>query len=139
MSKIRPKAVCLFRHKGKVLLVDAFEPERQERFLIPVGGGVEFGEHSKDAAVRETLEEINGTAINLNLLTTIENIFLFDGEVGHEVVFVYEGDLVEQALYEAEVIHGDENGNPLIARWYAIEWLREGHVPVYPEGILEML
>lgn len=139
MAKIRPKAICIFRHGGKVLLVDSFDPERHGRFLIPVGGGVEFGEYSKDAAARETLEEIQGTAINLKLLTIIENIFTFNGGAGHEVVFVYEGDLVEQELYTAEEIHGDENGNLLIARWYAIDWLKEGHLPVYPDGILEIL
>lgn len=138
MSQIRPKAICIFRHKERTLLVEAFEPERQERFLIPVGGGVDFGEHSKDAAIRETAEEIGGTAINLKLLRIIENIFSFDGGAGHEIVFVYEGDLAEQELYGQEVIHGDENGNPLIARWYSIDWLKEGHLSVYPDGILEL-
>ena len=139
MSKIRPKAICIFRHAGKTLLVEAFEPGRQERFLIPVGGGVEFGEYSKDAAARETLEEIGGTAINLRHLCTIENIFSFDGETGHEIDFVYEGDLVEKELYEQEAIHGDENGNPLVARWFAIDWLKEGHLPIYPEGLIDLL
>lgn len=139
MSKIRPKAICIFRHEDRALLVEAFEPEQQERFLIPVGGGIDFGEHSKDAAVRETFEEIGGTAINLKLLRIVENIFSFDGEIGHEIVFVYEGDLVEQELYKAEVIYGDENGNPLIAKWYEISWLKEGHLPIYPEGIIELL
>ena len=140
MSNIRAKAVCLFRRDNKVLLSEGVNPEKREDFLIPVGGGVEFGEHSQDAAIRETLEEIGAVAINLRLLGISENIFSFDGKPGHEIVFVYEGDLEDQSLYDMEEIQGiEDNGWKFMCRWVDIKWLREGHVPFYPDGIIDML
>ena len=36
-------------------------------------------------------------------LFTLENIFTFNGEPGHEIVMVYDGRLVDEKLHEQEV------------------------------------
>lgn len=43
MSSIRAKSVCLFRHNGRILLAEGYDPGKDEHYYIPVGGGVEFG------------------------------------------------------------------------------------------------
>jgi len=145
MEKIRAKAVCLFRRDGKILLAELFKlkgqpSEKPEPFVIPVGGGVEFGEHSKDAAIRETLEEISAVVLNIRLLGVVENIFSYDGRPHHEIVFVYEGDLEDETLYELEVVPGiEDNGQTFTCRWFDIKWLREGHISFSPAGIIDML
>ena len=58
MSSIRAKAVCLFRRDSQILLSEGYDPAKDEKYLIPVGGGIEFGEKAEEAAIRETLEEI---------------------------------------------------------------------------------
>ena len=64
------------------------EPSSFHRML---GGSVEFGERSVDAAVREMREELGIELIEPRLLGALENVYKFRGEPGHEVVFVYTG------------------------------------------------
>ena len=59
MKNIRAKSVCVFRHQHKVLLTECFDPAKNQHYLMPIGGGVDFGEKSSDAAIREVREEIN--------------------------------------------------------------------------------
>lgn len=140
MSGIRAKAVCLFRRGSEVLLANGYEPKRDEVSLIPVGGGVEFGEYSIDAAARETFEEINVVAINLHLLGVVENMFEFDGRPMHEIVFIYQGDFEDESLYRQSEFKGvEDNGWEFPCKWYEIAWLREGHLPFYPTGIIDLL
>jgi len=47
MRKIRAKSVCLFRHQGKVLLAEAYDSVKDQHFVMPIGGGIEFGETSE--------------------------------------------------------------------------------------------
>lgn len=65
-------------------------PHGHHRFI---GGGVELGETHRDAIVREVDEELGATIHDLTYLTAVENIFEIDGELGHEVVFLYAGRL----------------------------------------------
>ena len=140
VSQIRTKAVCVFRHNGKLLLSEGYDPTKKERFLIPVGGGVEFGEKSADAVLREIQEEISADVHNLRLLGIVENFFTFDSIRGHEVVFIYEADFLERSFYERETIEGIEsNGQALVVRWFAENDIRNADVPVYPDGIVEMV
>ncbi|MBC6905907.1 hypothetical protein DWB84_10605 [Saccharophagus sp. K07] len=51
MTKIRAKSVCVFRHQNKILLTEGYDPTKNEHYLIPLGGGIEFGETSERAAI----------------------------------------------------------------------------------------
>lgn len=61
--------------------------------------GVEFGETSRQAIVREVQEELSGEITDLRLLGVLENRFTFDGEDGHEIVFVYDGRFADEFMY----------------------------------------
>ena len=76
---LRIKAVCVFRHKDRILAIDAFDPTKKERFWVPIGGRVEFGETSRDAIAREVREELSAEVRDLRLLGVLENIFTYDG------------------------------------------------------------
>ena len=104
MSHIRPLAICIFRHNDEILVSEERDPSKGETFYRPLGGGIEFGEHSVETIHRELMEEIGAEVKALVYLGTLENIFTFNGEPGHEIVQVYDGVLVESGLYEQAVI-----------------------------------
>ena len=93
MNQIRPLAICVFRHGGRILVAEAYDPVKQETFYRPLGGGIEFGEFSEQTIHRELLEEIGADVCELKYLGTLENIFVFNGIAGHEIVQVYDGTL----------------------------------------------
>lgn len=141
MSKsIRVKAVCLCRHDRKILLAEGYDPTKDEHYLMPIGGGVEFGELAEQAAIREVREEIGADVFGLRLLGVSENRFMFDGVPGHEVVFVFEGKLEDSELMNREYFKGIEtNGVEFTVRWVREDYVINGSIPVYPDGILSML
>ncbi len=111
MPHIRPLVICLFRHNGKILVSEERDPTKDEIFYRPLGGGIEFGEHSTEALHRELMEEIGAEVKDLVYLGTLENIYIFDGEPGHEIVQVYDGALTDSGLYEQAVISGIRSGS----------------------------
>lgn len=77
--RIRNIAICVFHHQGKIL-VNAFpDPVKQQTLFRPLGGGIEFGERSADAIVREIREELNLPIRNVRLLGTLESLFTYLG------------------------------------------------------------
>jgi 8-oxo-dGTP pyrophosphatase MutT (NUDIX family) len=141
MPYIRPLVICLFRHNGKILVSEERDPAKDETFYRPLGGGIEFGEHSAEALRREVMEEIGAEVKDLFYLGTLENIFTFNGEPGHEIVQVYDGALVESWLYEQAVILGHEADVNLSMKviWKSLEEFGSGESILYPEGLLELL
>jgi 8-oxo-dGTP pyrophosphatase MutT (NUDIX family) len=141
MPHIRPIVICLFRHNGKILVSKEHDPTKNEIFYRPLGGGIEFGEHSEDALRREMMEEIGAEVKDLVYLGTLENIFTFDGEPGHEIVQVYDGALTDSGLYEQAVISGYEAEVNLSMKvmWKTLDEFGPGKDILYPDGLLEML
>ncbi len=134
---LRVKTVCLFLHRGRLLALEAFDPTKQQAFRVPVGGRVEFGERTIDAIEREIVEELSTGVTDLRLLGVLENLFTFDGGQGHEIVFVYDGRFTDPSMYEKPEVAGVENGRPFAAHW--IDPLDTGDVPLYPDGLIELL
>lgn len=140
MSDIRAKAVCLFRRDGKILLSEGYDPSKEEKYLIPIGGGIEFGEKAEEAARRETYEEIGAKIYDLTLLGIIENIFTFDRQEGHEIVFIYEAKLEDEALYDKpEMVGVETNGDRFLVKWFNEEEIISNIIPFYPDGIIEFI
>lgn len=141
-KKIRPLAICVFRHNNRILVAEGYDTVKNEYFYRPLGGAIEFGEPSIDTICRELMEEIN-VVVNretLRYLGAVENIFTFNGIPGHEIVLIYDGALIEPGLYEQNVILGkDTNGEDIRAVWKDLNEFREGKFILYPTGLIEML
>ena len=117
-------------------LPKAYDPNKDEYFFRPIGGGIEFGETSVQAIEREVLEEIQQQIAQPKLLAVLENLFTFDDQQGHEIVFVYDAEFVDSALYKEAEIQGHEtNGFTYIAQWLSREQIEFSQSPVYPKGI----
>jgi ADP-ribose pyrophosphatase YjhB (NUDIX family) len=110
MSQIRPIAICVFLKNNKILVAEGYDPVKLETFYRPLGGGIEFGESSKETIRREIMEEINVEVDqeSLRYLGAVENIFIFNGSPGHEIVLVYDGVLQESGLYEQAESKGEK-------------------------------
>ncbi len=141
-NRIRPLAICVFRHNDHILVAEGYDSIKQQTFYRPLGGGIEFGESSVETICRELLEEVNAQVDvkSLKYLGTLENIFTFNGIPGHEIVMIYDGELVDSGLYEQAVMKGQEaNGEAIRAMWKALDDFRSGKLILYPTGLLELL
>jgi 8-oxo-dGTP pyrophosphatase MutT (NUDIX family) len=74
--------------------------------LIPVGGGIDFGETSEQAVRREVKEEINADIQDLKLLGLVENLFTCSGIEGHEIIFIYEANFADQQFFLGKKLRG---------------------------------
>lgn len=141
-SRIRPIAICLFREGQRILVSEGFDPVKQSHFCRPLGGGIEFGESSEAAIAREILEETGQAIQNIQLLGVLENRFVYDGKPGHEIVFVYDAEFVDRALYEQGEVawcEHDDGRSPAIARWQSLEELQVSQRQLVPEALIQWL
>jgi 8-oxo-dGTP pyrophosphatase MutT (NUDIX family) len=141
-GQIRPIVICVFSHNGRILVAEGFDPLKQQLFYRPLGGAIEFGEYSREALVRELREEIQAEITNLRYLATLENIFIFNGQRGHEIVQVYDADFVDPSFYTQERLEGYEieMGEPFQIVWKSLADLKANPAePLYPNGLLDLL
>lgn len=97
-----------------------------------IGGSVEVGETHRDAVLREVGEELGATVERLTYLGVAENIFPLNGQLGHEIVFLYAGYLdPEPAPTGATLIETDGAVVPVVWRPFADD---DVQVPLYPRG-----
>jgi ADP-ribose pyrophosphatase YjhB (NUDIX family) len=137
---VRPLAIVVVRHPdGRVLVAPGFDHVKGQRFYRPLGGEVEFGERAEEAARREIHEEIGAEVEDLRLLATFENIYVYRGRPGHELIWCFEGRLADRGLYEQDEIMAEEGEAAFVVQWVPLDTFRSGETPLYPEGLLELL
>ena len=137
---IRAVAICVFRQGDRILVARGTDPVTDESFHRPLGGGVEFGEHSVDALRREMDEELGTTIESPRLLGILENVFEYAGRPRHEIVFVYDARLSNPSWYERAELPVTESGHGWrAARWIPIAELSSGQELLVPEGLLALL
>jgi 8-oxo-dGTP pyrophosphatase MutT (NUDIX family) len=139
-GKVRAIAICVLQRKEAIFVFEGYDTLKGETFYRPLGGTIEFGEHSAQAVRRELREEIGAELTNLRYLGALENIFIHEGQTGHEIVLVYAADFADASLYERALVMGQEDdGAPFKALWVPLADFAEGKFPLYPDGLLEML
>ena len=139
-GRIRPKALCVVRRAGKLLVFEGFDTVRGDHCYRLLGGAIEFGERSKATAAREMAEELNAEVHNLLWLGMLESIFILEGARGHEIVMLYEGEFVDEAMYNRNPIWGREgDGSPIKAVWMPMDYFKTGTGRLVPEGLLQLL
>lgn len=140
-NRIRPLAICVFRKDDRILVAEGYDAVKRQTFYRPLGGAIEFGERSEDTIRRELMEEIGVEVGELKYLGTLENIFVFNGEPGHEIVMVYDGVLTDSGLYEQAEVEGNEaeGGESFKAVWKDLDEFGVGKSILYPTGLTELL
>ena len=138
---IRPISICLFRNGNKILVSTSFDSIKQDYFCRPLGGGIEFGESSQEAMRREIREELALEVENLKLIEVIENIFIYEGTQGHEVVFVYDAEFVDKSWYDKEVLTYYESSitTKFTASWLSLADMKHQNIRLVPEGLTSLL
>ena len=137
MASIRVLAICVFRHRQKILVARGFDAVKGEWFLRPVGGAVEFGETAVDGLRREVREELGAEIQDPVRLGVLENCFTYSGEPGHEIVFVYDAGFEDRDLYARPELPLNEPIWDGAARWIDLDFLPDE--PLYPDGLLQLL
>lgn len=141
-QRIRTKALCVFRNGDKILVYERYDPTKGKRFYRPIGGGIDFGELSRKAMVREVREELSADVTDVRFLGVLENVFTYVGRPGHEILLMYDARFEDESFYERASLEAyEENGERHFeAEWKSLEYFRSaGSPPLYPNGLLELL
>ncbi|MGZ4107056.1 MAG: NUDIX hydrolase [Tumebacillaceae bacterium] len=138
-----PRAVALgiVEREGKILLevINGKHEQGTGTYYRPPGGGIEHGETSREAIVREFQEELQADVINPQLLGVLENVFRVEETVGHEVVFMYRVEFADQALYQREIHALNDGDVQAEAVWVPVEEFWNGNKILYPRGLADLL
>jgi ADP-ribose pyrophosphatase YjhB (NUDIX family) len=105
----------------------------------PLGGTIEFGERAADALKREFAEELGVTLEEPTLLCVLESLYRHHDTPGHEIVFVFEARLADEAAYGKDRFTFDDGGVRNEVRWVASARFRAGQEQLFPAGMLELL
>jgi 8-oxo-dGTP pyrophosphatase MutT (NUDIX family) len=140
-TRIRPIAICLFRNGNRILVSEGFDTVKQNYFYRPLGGGIEYGESSKAAVAREIREELGVEIENVQLLDVLENIFIYEGQQGHEIVFVFDAEFADKSLYKLDEIDGfEQEANVRFkAIWKSLNEIEKSGARLVPEDLAKLL
>ena len=137
----RPCAFVFLRSADRIL-VSEMKDELEGTFYRPPGGGIEFTEHSRDAAIRELHEEfdLELEVDDLRLLGVIENSFEFRAVPHHEICFVYEARVNDATLNQLDGVHVRELAptDTEVARVFELKDVLALE-PLYPDGVKGLL
>ncbi len=141
-ARIRPLAICVFRRDDKIFVARGYDSHKGETFYRPIGGKIEFGERSSETVIREVREEIGVEVTDLAYLGALENIFSFEEQPGHEILFIYDGEFRDPAMNrdDLEIIGRDDGEILYEGSWKPLDFFRGDEAPpLYPRGLLELL
>ncbi len=119
-EKIKVKTLCIFHHEGRILASREINKVTSKVFYRLLGGGLDFFEKGEVGIRREIEEELHSEIENLQFIEVIENIFSHEDWRGHEIIFLYSGDLVRKELYEQQIITIEEETYQFEAEWIAV-------------------
>lgn len=137
--RIRALALCVFHHQGKILVHRFDDPVTGQTLFRPVGGGIEFGETSAQAIVREVQEELDQAIDHLHLVGTLESLFTYNNTPGHEIVQVYDGQFRDQRLYQMAYLTGHESDGMAFQVTWQDSSAFTASAPLVPEGLYPLL
>ena len=139
-QRIRVLALCIFSHRGNILAFEGYDSQKNKSFYRPLGGAVEFGEPVEAAMRREIREEMGEEITHLRQLGVLENLFTYEGEQGHEIVFVFDADFKHKSVYTRKDLKASEDdGMQFKLRWLQISGLTQLKYPLYPDGITQLI
>jgi 8-oxo-dGTP pyrophosphatase MutT (NUDIX family) len=138
-TTIRAIAIVVVWREDQLLVSEGFDRMKRTPYYRPLGGGIEPGERSHEAAAREMREEVGFDVVDLTLLGVLENLFVVDVKPGHEIIFVYQGRFSDARAYEAAELRGIEaDGEPIRAVWRPLSSFN-AYERLVPEGLMALL
>lgn len=138
-GEIRVLALGLIKDGDRTFISEGYDPVKQQTFYRAMGGGVDFGETSRDALQREFQEEIQAELTNIRYLGCLENLFTFNGKQGHEILQIYQCDFVDHKFYQLEQLIFNEGQRQKKALWVDIKRFNSGELKLVPGEFLEYL
>ncbi|PMB48238.1 NUDIX hydrolase [Fischerella thermalis CCMEE 5201] len=140
-QQIRVKVFGLIQDEKRLFVCEGYDFIKQQKYYRALGGSIEFGETSRAALEREFQEEIQAELTNIRYRGCLENIYIFEGKPGHEIVQVYECDFVDQKFYQLQELIFNELTyiHPQKALWVDISRCKSGELRLVPEQFLEFL
>lgn len=139
MPSIRPVALCLFEHEGRLLLQEFLNRSTGQFFYRPFGGGLEFGERAEAAVRREILEELGAEISAPELLQIIEDLHDLGDGPRHNLVFLFRARLLDERLTSLPEFRMVDSCAEHRAIWQPIEWLQNGRIALHPPELRERL
>jgi 8-oxo-dGTP pyrophosphatase MutT (NUDIX family) len=137
---IRPLAICLFQHENAILVFEGHDLVKGDHYYRPIGGGIEYGETSGEALIREVREEIDAEIKDMKYLGTVENVFTLNGDIGHEIVMVYDATFVDTLFYSKASFEGQEDDGTIFKlMWKPLSEFQNGNLRLVPETLLELI
>ena len=135
-QQIAVKALGLVWRDGLLLASVITLDDGTPKGVRPLGGHIEFGETWQIALVREFKEELDVDVRVLGTPLVLENIYTHQGVQGHEVTFVSDIHMPEDAYPGTTSINYQEDqGQPQTADWFDIDTLGCGGLELYPNGL----
>ncbi len=137
-GRIRVLALGIIWRGDELLLMEGYDPAKRQTFYRPLGGGVEFGEHARDALLREFKEELGAELVNIRYRGALENVFTFNHQPGHEIMLLFEADFADQSLYARDDLVAVEDQERIPTAWKRLADFTD-ETPLYPVGLSELL
>jgi len=128
---ISVKVMCLIEHNKKILVNKGYDAVKKQTFYRLVGGKVEFGEKMEETIKREIKEELNSGVKSIKFIDAKEEIFTYEGEVGHEANFLFKVVLDNKELTKKELIPNPDS-EEFPAVWVSIADVLKKKVILYP-------
>lgn len=140
-KKIHVKALLYTeRNDRQILVSEDFDKVKKDYYYRPLGGTVEFGERAVETLAREILEETGEEATIGDLLYISENIFVYNGNPGHEIVYIYKGNFkTDKLLHQDEFYITESNGQQVKCKWVDKNLFKNGTLRLVPKGLTEQL
>lgn len=139
-KRIRPIALGLIEHQAHIFVSKGQDRLTHETFYRFLGGGIDFGETSAAALVREFKEEIQAELTQVEYLGCLDNIFWLNGKRKHELVQLFRAQFVDTRFYQLEaqfdLVEGDRTTK---AFWIKTADVLNGSCRLVPDSCLKYL